>query len=302
MSLTRRKLVTRAAALGAGLALGQFPALALFRAGAAAPTHAEEAAGKHPAVLYDLTQCAGCHFCEIACQVNKGLPPDKSFISFRTAENPKGFPKGAWAVRRHQCMHCLEPACVSACPVAAMDKTEAGPVVYHDERCLGCRYCMNACPFGVPKFDWDSGLLDGALIRKCNFCAERQAEGKLPACINACPTKAVIFGEREEMLAEARRRVAARPDRYVDHIYGEKEAGGTSFLLIAGVPFEELGLPQPGDHPLPEISEKIMSGVLPFAGAWMAVLIGVTGLVRWREQRTRSGGSALPGGKEASEE
>ncbi|MFZ5814947.1 MAG: 4Fe-4S dicluster domain-containing protein [Bacillota bacterium] len=298
MSLSRRRFVTRTAALGAGLALAQAaPALALFRTAFAAPAHKAGEGGSHPAVLYDLTQCAGCHFCEIACQVNKGLPPEKSFISFRTAENPRGFPKGAWAVRRHQCMHCLEPACVSACPVGAMEKTADGPVVYHDERCLGCRYCMNVCPFGVPKFDWESGLLDGALIRKCDFCADRQAEGRPPACIEACPTGAVQFGEREALLAEAHRRIAANPERYVDHVYGENEAGGTSFLMIAGVSFEELGLPAPGMKPLPELSEKVMSGVLPFAGAWLGVLVGVTGLVRWRERRT-----AADAGKGATEE
>ncbi|HWI62250.1 MAG TPA: 4Fe-4S dicluster domain-containing protein, partial [Symbiobacteriaceae bacterium] len=220
MRITRRKLVTGAAAIGAGLALG--PIAGPIRKARAATTVAKDP----PSVLYDLTQCAGCHLCEIACQVNKGLPPEKALLSFRTGAETD-VPKGAWAIRRQQCMHCIDPACVAACPVAAMFKTEEGPVIYKDERCLGCRYCMNACPFNVPTFDWNSGLLDQALIRKCDFCYARQKEGKQPACIEACPTKSVIFGKRSEMLAEAKKRIAANPDRYVGKVYGEFEAGGT---------------------------------------------------------------------------
>ncbi|HWI50688.1 MAG TPA: 4Fe-4S dicluster domain-containing protein, partial [Symbiobacteriaceae bacterium] len=166
-----------------------------------------------------------------------------------------------------------------------MYKTAEGPVIYKDERCLGCRYCMNACPFNVPTFDWNSGLLDGALIRKCNFCYERQLEGKLPACIEACPTKAVIFGKRSEMLAEAKKRIAASPDRYVGRVYGEFEAGGTSFLLIAGMDFDKLALPDPGTRALPPTTRAIMEGTIPFALSWAAVLTGITGLVQFRAKR-----------------
>lgn len=271
MEITRRSFVMGCLVLGVGLAAGQVPA----RAGAAAQSPSATPAEDPPAVLYDLTRCAGCHLCEIGCQLNKGLPPDISLISFRTAD-PGSAPGGPWAVRRHQCMHCLDPACVSACPVAAMQKTPAGPVIYADERCLGCRYCMNACPFGVPTFDWDSGLLDQALIRKCDFCAERQAQGKRPACVEACPTGAVSFGRRSELLERAHALISAHPDRYVDHVYGETEAGGTSFLIISGTEFAKLGLPQPGAKALPPLPEKVMGAVLPFALAWAGVLGGVT--------------------------
>lgn len=278
MRITRRKFVRAAAFLGAGLAFG--PVLGPVQKARAATAVAKDP----PAVLYDLTQCAGCHLCEIACQVNKGLPPEKALLSFRQGAETDA-PKGVWAIRRHQCMHCINPGCVAACPVAAMYKTEEGPVIYRDERCLGCRYCMNACPFNVPTFDWDSGLLDQALIRKCNFCYERQQEGKQPACIEACPTKAVIFGKRSEMLAEAKKRIKADPDRYVDHVYGEFEAGGTSFLLIAGVPFDKLALPDPGTHELPVLTTKVMEATIPFALTWAAVLSGITGIVRFRQKR-----------------
>lgn len=284
MTLTRRTLLTGALAAGAGLALGQWPQAA--EASSPQPDQVGEA--EHPSILYDLTKCAGCHLCEIGCQLNKGLPAEISLISFRSAD-PTKEPKGPWAVRRHQCMHCLDPACVAACPVAAMQKTPAGPVIYEDGRCLGCRYCMSACPFGVPTFDWNRGLLDAALIRKCDFCADRQARGLRPACIEACPTGAVIFGKRSEMLAEARRRIAANPDRYVNEIYGEHQAGGTSFLMIAGVASEDLGLPDPGTAALPPLPNKIMSGVIPFALAWTTVLGGVTAATHWKAGGKKEG-------------
>ncbi|HLN62131.1 MAG TPA: 4Fe-4S dicluster domain-containing protein [Symbiobacteriaceae bacterium] len=284
MTITRRKLVTRSLALGAGLALAQVPGQFLVKAARAEAPESAQPAGPHPSVLYDLTRCAGCHYCEIACQVNKGLPPEKALLSFRTGTAATGDGQKPWAIRRQQCMHCLNPACVSVCPVAAMYKTAEGPVIYRDERCLGCRYCMNACPFGVPTFDWESGLLDQALIRKCDFCADRQKEGKLPACIEACPTKAVIFGDREALLAEAKERIRQHPEQYVDHIYGETEAGGTSFLMIAGVPFEQLGLPSPGHKALTKLPEKVMGAVVPVALVWAATLSGVTWVVNRRQQ------------------
>lgn len=292
MSISRRTFVKGTVAVGTGLALGPLPLLVKMQTARAAGHLDPGAAADSPAMLYDITRCAGCHLCEVACQQNKELPEDISLIRFRAGDPAEKGPEGPWAVRRHQCMHCLAPACVSACPVGAMEKTPEGPVVYHDERCLGCRYCMNACPFWVPTFDWDRGLLDGALIRKCNMCAERQAEGKQPACVEACPTGAVVFGTRGELLARAKELIAKHPDRYVNHVYGEHEVGGTSVLLLSGVPFEELGLPEPGYTPLPLLPEKVMSGIIPFALSWAAVLSGIAGLTRWRQRRNQGPGAA----------
>lgn len=291
MDLTRRKYLKRTAAVAAGLAFSQLaePALMGTAQAAARLEAAQERSGgkvspeNHPAMLYDLTKCAGCHFCEIACQMNKGIPPELAVLNFKRPPATED-PQVSWAARRHQCMHCLHPGCVSACPVAAMYKTADGPVIYRDERCFGCRYCMNACPFNVPTFDWDRGLLDGALIRKCNFCADRQAEGKRPACVEACPTGAVIFGRRSDLLALARARLAAEPDRYVNHIYGEHEAGGTGFLTISAVPFDALGLPSPGNRSLTALPDAVMGGVLPFAFAWTAVLTGVAWVARRKDR------------------
>jgi formate dehydrogenase iron-sulfur subunit len=277
MRITRRKMLKGAVALGTGALLAGAPVRGRVAQAA------EEGTNKgSPGILYDLTKCVGCHLCQVACQLNKGLPPDVELIRFRGADPSD--PKEAWAVRRHQCMHCLDPACASICPVAAMYKTPEGPVIYRDERCLGCRYCMNACPFGVPTFDWDRGLLDGALIRKCNMCYERQQKGERPACIEACPTGAVQFGKRDELLAQAKKLLADHPDKYVNHIYGETEAGGTGFLLISGIPFDHLGLPDPGTKPLPPLSEKVMGLTLPVGGTWGAILAGVTAFTHLREK------------------
>jgi formate dehydrogenase iron-sulfur subunit len=145
-----------------------------------------------------------------------------------------------WVFAKIQCMHCEDPACKAACLVGALQKTDFGAVVYDDRRCIGCRYCMMACPFGVPTFMWDSRW---PWIRKCTFCADRQGAGLQPACVTTCPTGALKFGDRERLIVEARERVAADPEHYYDHIYGEKEVGGTHWLYIGPIPFEELDFP-----------------------------------------------------------
>ena len=238
-------------------------------------------------MLYDLSKCIGCHSCEVACQVNKGLLPDTRLISFRFVERGL-YPDVTRVLRRHQCMHCFAPGCVSACPVGALQKTATGPVIYDSARCIGCRYCMNACPYNVPTFDWDRGLLDQPLIHKCDFCADRLADGLEPVCVETCPTQAVIFGERDQLLAEASVRIQARPDRYVQHIYGETEGGGTSLLVISHLPFELLGLPSMDSIPVAAVSEAVMAGTIPFAVGWTAVLAGLAGIVRLRERRTKA--------------
>jgi formate dehydrogenase iron-sulfur subunit len=136
----------------------------------------------------------------------------------------------------------------------------------------------------VPTFDWDKGMVDGALIRKCNMCYERLEVGKQPACVDACPAKAVIFGKRSDLLKEAKNRIAKNPDRYVDHVYGEHEAGGTSFLLLASLPFDKYGLPDPGDKPIPPLSRSVMGLTIPVGVTWAAVLAGVTTLVQLRQR------------------
>jgi formate dehydrogenase iron-sulfur subunit len=213
-----------------------------------------ERAAQQRAMLFDSTLCVGCRSCEVACnddnqlgrapdaifqgrpaQDARALAPDVfTYVTFHQLEED---PSSA-AFGKVQCMHCIEPACVSSCPVAALHKTPEGPVVWDGSRCLGCRYCMMACPFLVPRFEWDSR---NPRIRKCDMCWDLQVKGEQPACVAACPTGALKSGTRAELLEEAHQRIAAKPRKYVHHVYGELEAGGTNFLHVAGRPFDELG-------------------------------------------------------------
>ncbi|MFN8442473.1 MAG: 4Fe-4S dicluster domain-containing protein [Caldilineaceae bacterium] len=222
-------------------------------------TQEEKAVG----MLIDLTRCTGCQSCALACQVANDrpqttTPPARlesdaySFIDTRSST--AGDDSETIYVKR-QCMHCLHPACVSACTVGALRKSETGPVVYDASKCIGCRYCQYACPFGVPTYDWENAL---GLIHKCQMCAARQQEGELPACIAACPNGALRFGKRHELLAQAHAQIASNPERYIDHVYGEFEAGGTSVLYLSAVPFATLGFPDLGNEPIPHYAEMVM--------------------------------------------
>jgi Fe-S-cluster-containing dehydrogenase component len=168
---------------------------------------------------------------------------------------------GAFRFAKTQCLHCVEPACASACPVRALEKRPSGPVAYDRSLCIGCRYCMVACPFGVPKYEYAKAV---PYVRKCDFCAALQAKGQAPACTEVCPTGALLFGTREELLEVARTRIYQNPDRYVHRIYGEHEAGGTSWLYIGDVPFESLGLKTDvGERPYASLTASALAGV-PF--------------------------------------
>ncbi|MCU0639890.1 MAG: 4Fe-4S dicluster domain-containing protein, partial [Candidatus Krumholzibacteria bacterium] len=157
---------------------------------------------------------------------------------YRTVVNEYNTSKGPQYMKV-QCMHCNEPACVAACLTQAMYKTEDGPVIWRGEKCMGCRYCMVSCPFDIPKFEYHSA---NPQIQKCTMCFEKLQNGELPACVENCPNEALMFGTRRELIREARKRIVENPDVYVDHIYGEKEAGGTGWLYLSAVPFEEMGM------------------------------------------------------------
>jgi formate dehydrogenase iron-sulfur subunit len=192
------------------------------------------------AFLIDITECIGCGACYEACKEQNNLPqtsddPLRDSLSDKTYTIVEQ--RGDYFVRR-MCQHCEDPTCVSACPVGAFTKTEVGAVLYDESKCLGCRYCMQACPFQIPRYEWGSLK---PRVQKCIMCYDRVKDGNLPACAEACPTGATTFGDRDEMIALAKQKLAENPEKYYNHIYGLEEVGGTSVLYLSPVPFEELG-------------------------------------------------------------
>jgi ferredoxin len=178
-------------------------------------------------------------------------------------------------------MHCVDPACVSVCMIGALHKTKWGVVAYDKDKCIGCRYCQVACPFNVPKFEWTKAAPQ---IVKCELCRDRLTAGKEPACTEACPRGAVIFGKRQDLLAKAKARIAAAPSRYVPKVYGEHEAGGTQVLYLAAVPFEDLGFPSLGDQPVPELTESLQHAIYQGFIAPVA-LYGALAVVMYRNRK-----------------
>jgi formate dehydrogenase iron-sulfur subunit len=231
---------------------------------------------QHHTLLFDATRCIDCRACMVSCSVENNIPMNKTRIWVSGIGLKGDYPNLLRATMVYHCMHCEHPDCMSACPVGAYSKREDGPVLYNPNVCIGCRYCMNACPFGVPHFDYDKGIIDGAFIDKCTMCPQRIDIGQEPACVATCPTEALMFGERQDLLKEAHARLAAHPGRYVNHVYGEHENGGTAYLILSHVPFSELGLPNLPETPVNKVSEAVMGGTIPFALTWGAVLTGVT--------------------------
>jgi len=269
MGVTRREFLKRSA----GAALGGL----VLMEGLSAPTPAHaasEVAVDSASMLYDATICVGCRACQMACKKREDRPLPAETSGQDLYEVPSDLSANTWTLIKLyqsqdqqessfvkvQCMHCLEPACASACLVGALKKLPSGPVVYHTDICVGCRYCMIACPYHVPRYQWEK---TNPLIQKCDFCAARLQNGQPPACTAACPTGALIYGKRSDLLAEARKRIASNPTRYVDHIYGENEVGGASALYLSAVPFEKLGLPTLKQTSLPSVSWPYMVAV-PF--------------------------------------
>ena len=231
------------------------------------------------ALLLDTTRCIGCGACSAACKEQNGLPLEIEETT--TAYTFTVVQKRAGVNVRKLCMHCLSPTCVSVCPVGAMQKTPSGPVVYDSKKCIGCRYCIQACPFDVPKYQWDKAI---PVVGKCVMCAPRLARGLPTACASVCPTGATTFGERDELVRVARERMAAEPSRYVNHIYGLDEAGGTSVLLLSGVPFSKLGLRTDlPTKPLGQLTWAVLSHVPDIVTLGGAILYGIYWITRRRE-------------------
>jgi Fe-S-cluster-containing dehydrogenase component len=248
-------------------------------------------------MLYDATRCIGCRACVTACKEANELPTavtpadlsgyTKNIIKQYDGEGERSYIKA-------QCMHCLDPSCATACMLGALAKRDHGIVTWDPSVCIGCRYCQVACPFNIPKFQWDT---PAPKIVKCELCIHiiskdsELIEGAKPGCCEICPKEAVIFGKYDELLADAHQRLEANPDL---KIYGETDAGGTQVLVLADVDFDKLGLPDLGDEPAPKLAQTVQHGIYQGAIAPVA-LYAVLGAVIWRNRRSSA---AEPEGKE----
>jgi formate dehydrogenase iron-sulfur subunit len=249
-------------------------------------------------LLTDLTTCVGCRSCEKACNEEnklpapakpfddnsvfeeKRMPTQKAYTIVNKYENPKDKDKPIY--RKIQCNHCKEPACLTSCPIHAYSKTPEGAVKYNENLCFGCRYCMTACPFYIPAFDYWSAF--EPKIMKCTMCLPRVKAGKMTACAEACPVGAITFGKREELLKIARERIDNNPGKYVDHIYGEYEVGGTNWLYLSGVPFDQVGFPTNlPKKPLIEETKGFLSAVPVVLIAWPALFGTIYAASRHRD-------------------
>jgi len=250
-------------------------------------------------VLFDNVLCIGCRNCEAGCNKVNDLPsPDRPFNDLSVLAEKRRTSSKAYTVvnrydqirskknpvfRKIQCNHCKEPACASACFVRAFTKTKEGAVIYDASVCVGCRYCMIACPFEIPAYEYDEPL--SPRIQKCTMCHPRVVEGKLPGCVETCPTEALTFGKRKDLINIARERIKKFPDRYVDHIYGEHEMGGTNWLYLSGVPYKEIGMREDlGTTPAPELTAGVLSAVPIVVGLWPVLLTGVYAMNRRKEK------------------
>lgn len=294
MEINRRHFLKSVAAVGGMALAGSLAAVSPEKAFAAGLDQRTDGF----ALLTDTTKCVGCRHCEAACNRANKLPvPESSFDDPAVFEETRRTTAEAFTVvnryadktwekpvfRKLQCMHCAEPACASACLVGAIKKTPEGSVIWDEKLCMGCRYCMTACPFSMPAFEYFDPIRPA--IRKCTMCYQRTARGIAPACAEACSVQATMFGKRSELLTIARGRITSQPGKYVDHIYGEHEAGGTDWLYIAGVPFTDLGLPgNIGTTPYPELTKDFLNMVPLVLVVWPALLGGI---YTWTKGRQR---------------
>jgi len=263
-------------------------------------------------VLVDIPNCIGCRKCEYACQKAAGfeVPPIEAYDDtsvFNEQRRPR--PDSFTVVNRYpnpdddrkplfvkvNCLHCQDPACVSACLVGALEKQANGAVTYQAWKCMGCRYCMIACPFQIPTYEYDKPLTPQ--VRKCSLCFDKTSRGgEVPECVKICPRDCLTFGKRSDLLRIAREKIAADPARHVDQVYGEHEVGGTLWLYLSSVPFEQLGFLKLGTSAPPRLTERIQHGV--FAGFVPPLsLYGLLGMIMWLSRRPREG----PEGEAAAE-
>jgi len=282
MSISRRKFLGWLGAAGFGTALGN-------TAHAASNKHFDGYPNSN-GVLFDNTRCIGCRKCEEGCnRVNELPAPERPFSDLSLLDTKRRTTAKSYTVvnryddtvsekgplyTKFQCNHCLEPACASACFVRAFTKTKTGAVVYDASVCVGCRYCMIACPFEIPTYEYDKAF--SPRVMKCTMCYPRISKGLLPGCVEACPTEALTFGKRQDLLKIGRERIAKFPERYEDYIYGENEMGGTSWLYLSALPFKDVGMREDlGVTPAPKLTAGALSAVPMVVGLWPVLLTGI---------------------------
>ncbi|WDP93348.1 MAG: 4Fe-4S dicluster domain-containing protein [Desulfobacter sp.] len=252
-------------------------------------------------VLHDSTKCIGCRQCEKACnEVNELGSPEKPFDDLKVLDTRRRTDEAAYTVvnkfepaqpgpksspvfAKIQCNHCQEPACASACFVKAFKKDKTGAVIYDESLCVGCRYCMVACPFNVPAYTYNDPITPK--VTKCTMCHPRILEGKLPGCVEICPKEALVFGKRKDLIKLAWKRINEKPDNYIQHVYGEHEMGGTSWLYLSGVPFDQIGMREDlGVTPAPQLTSGALAAVPIVVGLWPVLLTGVYAIAQRKDK------------------
>jgi formate dehydrogenase iron-sulfur subunit len=242
-------------------------------------------------ILVDVTRCTGCEKCIAACIQDHHGSPEKAEVDRLTSRDGLSANRLATIAKvdegrfaRKSCMHCLEPSCVSACLVGGITKSAEGPVIYDPAKCIGCRYCMLACPFHIPRYEWDRTV---PFMRKCDMCYSRVQENLPPACVEACPNQALTFGERSSLVQLAHQRIGSGYSRYLPHVWGEEEFGGTSVLYISDVDLSSLDWPATSFHPIPELTESLIEST-PFIGLGVcSSLLGINWVIRRRMKLER---------------
>ena len=296
MHISRRGLLKTMAAIGGSLAISPAKKAVAYEHFVGWP----DSYG----CLTDLTRCVGCRTCEEACNKANRLPkPDIPFDDLGVLDNKRRTTDKTYTVvnryadprkknesvfRKMQCNHCLEPSCASACLVNAYTKTPEGPVIWNKDLCVGCRMCMMACPFAIPAFEYNNPTTPK--IQKCNLCYGRITKGGKPACVEACPAEAIAFGKRRNLIKLAADRIRENRADYIDHIYGEREVGGTSWMYISGIPFHHVDLDtQLGVTPFPEHTRGFLSAVPLVLVMWPALLGGIYLFSQRREEIAKNG-------------